>query len=144
MKSLIAEDDLTSRLLLQKLLVPFGHCDVVTNGKECVQAFKKAKAANRPYQLVCLDIMMPEMDGQTALMLIRAFEESAGIPIGKGVKVIMTTALSDMHNVTKAFREMCDGYLTKPIRKDKLLSHLVELGLITAQVQMVSRENSAI
>ena len=74
MKALIVEDDFTSRLLLQGLLQPFGVCHVCINGKEAVEAFKIALDQKEPYDLVCLDIMMPEMDGQTALKEIRAIE----------------------------------------------------------------------
>jgi two-component system chemotaxis response regulator CheY len=135
MKALAVEDDLTSRLLLRRLLVPFGHCDEAVTGIEALQVFKEARAAQRPYQLICLDIMMPEMDGQEVLRTIRAVEEGSGVPRGKGVRILMTTALKDMQNVMSAFRELCDGYLVKPIYKEKLLQHLVEFGLIKAAGQ---------
>lgn len=124
MRALIAEDDLTSRLLLQNLLAPHGSIHTVANGREAVEAFKRATLKRQSFDLICLDIMMPEMDGQTALREIRALEESAGILPGKGAKILMTTALGDAKNVFTAFRELCDGYLVKPIDKGKLLGHL--------------------
>jgi two-component system chemotaxis response regulator CheY len=129
MKTLIVEDDFTSRLLLQKLLAPYGECHTATNGREAVLAFRIATLDGRHYDLVCLDIMMPEMDGQAVLKAVRAAEEAEGVLVGDGAKVIMTTSLSDKGNVFTAFREMCDGYLVKPIDRTKLLGCLTSLGL---------------
>jgi two-component system chemotaxis response regulator CheY len=75
--------------------------------------------------------MMPEMDGQTALKEIRTIEESRGIMLGDGVKIIMTTALSDIDNKIKAVNEFCDGYLVKPIDRSKLLDLIRSFGLIS-------------
>lgn len=130
MRILIVEDDMTSRLLLKKMLEPFGTCDAVVNGKEAVDACHAAREAGAPYGLVCLDIMMPEMDGQTALKAIRAEEEAHALPPSKAAKIVMTTALRDLDNVTHAYRELCDGYLVKPILREKLVGMLKELDLL--------------
>lgn len=124
MKTLIVEDDFTSRILLQGILQPYGTCHVCVNGREAVDAFGKAYADGDPYTLVCLDIMMPEMDGQTALKNMRAIEEARGVNPSEGCKVIMTTALDDKKNIMNAFREQCDIYLVKPIDKAKLIESL--------------------
>jgi two-component system chemotaxis response regulator CheY len=130
MRILIAEDDLSSRLLLRKMLEPFGSCDVAVNGKEAVDAFRMAHDSGQPFDLVCLDIMMPEMDGQAALKLIRAQESDAHCLPSRAVKIVMTTALHDLENVTQAYRELCDGYLTKPLSRPKLVAMLKELDLL--------------
>jgi len=122
---------MTSRLLLRKMLEPFGSCDVAVNGKEAVEAFRQAHESAEPYALVCLDIMMPEMDGQAALKAMRAQEEAKGLPPSRLAKIVMTTALRDLDNVTNAYRELCDGYLVKPILREKLVSLLKELDLLT-------------
>ena len=129
MKTLIVEDDFTSRLLLQEFLRECGASHVAVNGREAVEAFLTAQDAGEPYDLVCLDIMMPEMDGQETLKRLRAAESESGIPAGDGAKVIMTTALGDGENVMAAFREQCDAYLVKPIDKAKLLDELHRLRL---------------
>ena len=130
MKTLIAEDDFTSRLLLQELLKGFGPCHIAANGTEAVKATWAALEAGEPYDLICLDIMMPEMDGRAALAEIRQQEESLQIPSSKGSKIVMTTALDDCKNVFAAFYQLCDGYLFKPIEKAKFLQELHTLGLI--------------
>jgi two-component system chemotaxis response regulator CheY len=129
MKTLIVEDDFTSRLLLQEILKSYGPSHIAVNGKEAVEAVRLALETGEPYGLICLDIMMPEMDGQQALKEIRALEEARGIFSSDGAKIVMTTALGDLANVLAAYRSLCDAYLTKPIQKAKLLEELNKLGL---------------
>lgn len=130
MKTLIVEDDFTSRLLLQELLKIYGPSHIAVNGKEAVEAAHLALEMGEPYNLICLDITMPEMDGHEALRQIREQEEARGIMSSNGAKIVMTTALGDPKNVIAAWRSLCDAYLTKPIRKAKLLEELRKLGLI--------------
>jgi two-component system, chemotaxis family, chemotaxis protein CheY len=130
MKALIVEDDFTSRLLLQKLLAPYGESHIAVNGKEAIDAYRQAVILEEPYDLICLDIMMPEMDGITALREIRLAETSQGLLEGEGARVVMVTALKDMKNVSTAYNEFCDGYLVKPIDRAKLIETLTEFGLI--------------
>jgi two-component system, chemotaxis family, chemotaxis protein CheY len=132
MRILIVEDDMTSRLLLRKMLEPFGSCDVAVNGREAVETFRLAYQGSEGYALICLDIMMPEMDGQAALKAIREIEQNDGCLPSKAVKIVMTTALRDIENVTIAYRELCDGYLVKPILREKLMALLKELDLLTS------------
>lgn len=131
MKTLIVEDDFVSRLLMQELLRVYGQCDVAVNGKEAIVAVASSLEAGTPYDLICMDIMMPEMDGQEALKEVRRLEEKHGREPGQGARVFMTTALRDRQSVMQAFREQCDGYLVKPIEKAKLLGYLRQLGLIS-------------
>jgi two-component system chemotaxis response regulator CheY len=130
MRVLIVEDDFTSRLLLHKFLSDYGECHVAVNGTEAAQAFQRAKQEGQKYDLICMDIMMPEMDGQRALREIRALEQAAGTLSGDEVRVIMTTGLEDTKNLLESFQGWCDAYLTKPIDTAKLLGHLKPFALI--------------
>ena len=130
MKTLIVEDDFTSRLYLQEVLKKFGPADVALNGREAVEAVRVALESGQRYDLVCLDIMMPEMDGQAALKEIRALEEAKGVSMINGARVVMTTALGDSTNILTSFKGQCDVYLTKPVDKAKLLEALKKLKLI--------------
>lgn len=130
MKILLVEDDFTSRLLLQKMLEPHGECHIAVNGREAVCAFGQALDDGSPYELVCLDIMMPELDGQAALREMRAMEEAKGIFSTDGVKIVMTTALADIKNMATAFNKLCDGYLIKPLKVTSINQMLKEQGLV--------------
>jgi two-component system chemotaxis response regulator CheY len=130
MKTLVVDDDFVCRLLLQEILKKYGQCHIAVNGRETVAAVRMALEAGEPYDLICLDIMMPEMDGQQALKEIRVLEESRGIISPRWAKIVMTTALSDSASIRAAMREQCNYFLVKPIRKDKLIEALYSLELI--------------
>jgi two-component system chemotaxis response regulator CheY len=115
---------------LQELLKRYGPVHIAVNGKEAVEAVRAAMDASEPYDLVCLDIMMPVMDGSQALKEIRNIEAARGVLSSHGAKIFMTTALDQMKNVIEAFYGLCDAYIYKPIEKAKLLEHLQEFRLI--------------
>ena len=130
MKCLIVEDDFSARKLLQAYLQDRADCFVAINGKEAVDAVHQALEQGEPYDLICLDIMMPEMDGQETLQAIRQIEHKYRTHGHKGAKVIMTTALSEPEHVIGSFKIGCESYIVKPIRKDDLLHEMAKLGLI--------------
>lgn len=135
MKILIVEDDFVSRKLLTYILNKYGICHVAVNGKEAVEAFEQANHENEPYDLICLDIMMPEMDGYEVLHRIRTFEESRNLWGSDGVKIIMTTAKSMPQDIISAFNAGCEAYVVKPIQKDELISEIKKLGLLQDELQ---------
>lgn len=131
MKCLIVEDDFISRRILKELLSPYFDCDIAVNGEEAISSFKLAHESKKPYDLICMDIMMPEVDGNEALARIRDAEKMMGIPQNLEVKVIMTTALDDPQTVIKSYyKGGATAYLVKPISKQKLLFEMRLLGLI--------------
>ncbi len=130
MRILLVEDDLVSRLVMTGNLSKIGQCDVASDGVEAVEAVRMALEGGEPYDLICLDIMMPKMDGQQALKEIRALEAESDIAKEVRCKIIMTTALSDIKNVSEAYKSECDAYIAKPIKPKKLLEKVKELGLM--------------
>ena len=131
MYSLIVEDDFVSRKILQKVLSQFGECDIATNGLEAIEAFKMAREQSTPYDLICMDIMMPVVDGQQALREIRQLEKDYGLKSEDAVKVIMTTALNDKKEVIDAFyKGEAASYFVKPFEVDEFVKELKVLGLL--------------
>ena len=130
LRVLLAEDDFSSRLLLQTFLSTYGECHIAANGLEAVEAFRSALEHGHRYGLVCMDIMMPEMDGREAVRRIRALEEEHGILSTSGAKIVMTTALDDVKNVIQCFHELSDSYLTKPVDLAQLLGQMKGYRLI--------------
>jgi two-component system, chemotaxis family, chemotaxis protein CheY len=129
-KTLLVEDDFASRLVLQTFLNRYGECHVAVNGKEAVEAFRSALDSGQGYDLICMDIMMPEMDGREAIRRVRALEQARGIRSTGGVKIVMTTALDDYKEVSQCFTDLCDAYLVKPIDLAKLLRHMRAFQLV--------------
>ena len=130
MKILIVDDDPICRKVLIRLLQPFGLCTEAKDGREAIDAFRSAMNENQPYNLICLDVMMPDVDGRSALTQLRIMEEDRETSPEERAKIVMTTALSDRKDIEGAFRDDCDSYVTKPVRKDDLLGKLRQLGLI--------------
>lgn len=127
---LIAEDDFVSRTVIHEILSPFGVCDLAADGREAVMAFEATVKEGGRYDLVCLDIMMPIMDGTQALKSIRDIEEKYEIMGTSRAKIVMTTALDSMDQVFKAFRLQCDAYVTKPLSRAKILNQLRKLHML--------------
>ena len=130
MKFLVSDDDFDSRRLVQKILYPFGYVDVTTDGEEAVAAFQTALRDNDPYDLITLDIIMPNADGQQALREIREIEKERGIPPEKVAKIIMISGLDDPQEAHDAFfLGTATSYIIKPIRRQALLDEIRRLGL---------------
>jgi two-component system chemotaxis response regulator CheY len=133
MKSLIADDDDLVRKVLQKRLNRFGLCHAVADGTLAVQAFEQALQDEAPYDLICLDIIMPHMDGQGALRRIRELEKCKGIRACHEAKVLMLTGLDDPHSVIEAFYQGgASSYLVKPLDWHRVQEELQQMGLLTA------------
>lgn len=130
MKCLVIDDDFDSRRLLQKILHPFAYVDVATDGEEGVLAFHQALKENDPYQLITLDLVMPNSDGQQALREIREIEKEMGIPEKNGVKIIVVSGLDDNQEIHDTFfLGKATSYMVKPIRRQILLEEVENLGL---------------
>lgn len=135
MRILIAEDDYISRRFLLKFLSQFGDCDVTVDGMEAIEVFMMSLDEKRYYDLICLDIMMPEVDGIKALKTIRKLELERNIPIENQTRIIMTTALNATDEIFNSFESGSEAYAVKPIDTDKLRDVMVRLGLdITVNV----------
>lgn len=130
MRILIAEDDLASRMFLSKFLSQYGECDIVVDGLETIDAYLLAMRERKPYDLLCLDVMMPKIDGVKVLRAIRDLEIQKFILPEKRLKIIITTALAETDLVKAAFEIGCDGYAAKPIDTERLVELLRKLNLI--------------
>lgn len=131
MKILIAEDDRISRTFLQKFMQNYGTVDLAVDGLEAVDLYMDSVKNNNRYDLLCLDIMMPKVDGLKVLKVIRQIEKQSQIPDAEHLKIIMMTALADVGYVDEAFRQGCDAYASKPVNTEKVEEVMRNLGLIT-------------
>jgi len=127
---LVADDMEINRKLMWSLLMHQGEVDFANDGLQTVQAWKKALAEGKPYDLILLDIMMPEMDGQQALAEIRHQEAALGFDSGQEVKVAMVTCLGDYDNALEGFKNGVADYLVKPVDKSKIEHLLHDLNLL--------------
>lgn len=122
MKALVVDDDPATRIVLQEILSRYAEVHSCADGAEAVQACSRALDRNEPYDLICLDLFMPAINGIDALRLIRQEEERHGRPRQRGAKVIVTTAAGDAENIQTAFEQLCDAYMVKPVDGAELLN----------------------
>ena len=115
MRILIAEDDFASRKVVLKFLSVYGECDVTVDGMEAVDAFMMALEEDKPYDLICLDVMMPVMDGIAATDKIREFSN---------VPIILLTAKSETEDVVLGLNVGADDYITKPFVPVEVLARV--------------------
>jgi two-component system sensor histidine kinase/response regulator len=112
LKILLAEDNLVNQKLATRLLEKRDHSvTVVLNGREALGALEKSS-----YDLVLMDMQMPEMDGFEAVRVLREKEKSTG----KHQPVIAMTALAMADDRERCMAVGMDGYLSKPIRPQEL------------------------
>jgi PAS domain S-box-containing protein len=127
LRVLLAEDNPVNQTLAMRILERLGHkVHVVNNGKE---AFERAQAEE--FDVILMDVQMPEMDGLEATGAIRNAEAGTG----KHVSIVAMTA-----HAMKGDREKClsagmDGYLSKPIRIDELKGAMSEIEKIRSKGQ---------
>lgn len=120
---LLAEDNAVNQKVALRLLQQFGYlADVAHNGAEAVNA-----VTTRPYDVVFMDVQMPEMDGLQATRRIREFESASGGRLRKHIIIAMTA------NAMVGDRERCiaagmDDYLPKPVGPDGLRTMIEKWG----------------
>lgn len=130
MRILIVDDDYFSRVKLKAMLSRYGDCDAMPGGNVALEMFLRAHSEGVPYDLVTLDIDMPDMPGQDVLLQMRSWERDNKQTTGDGVPVLMITVMEDATSVVTSFMEGCHWYLVKPLSREKLENALRSLGLL--------------
>lgn len=130
MKCLVVEDDIVSNKILNTFLKYFGECTAVFDGDQAVEAYKEALQANEPFDLVCMDIMMPNLDGRQAVAQIRKIEKQHGISENEKAKIIMTTCVDEEEDIRLAYHYGCNAYMVKPIYQQSLMAEMGKLGIL--------------
>ena len=115
---LVAEDNEINALLTRSLLLRLGHRPVVaTNGAMAVESWIAAESAGTPYDVVLMDVQMPEIDGIEATRRIRMREAGR---CGRRTPVLALTANTLVEDRYACFEAGMDGYLIKPLDRERL------------------------
>jgi CheY-like chemotaxis protein/HPt (histidine-containing phosphotransfer) domain-containing protein len=118
LRVLVAEDNSVNQLFIEMMLGRLGHfVDVVANGVEAVEAVKRV-----PYDLILMDIQMPEMDGTTATKVIRQLDR----PISR-IPIIALTANAMLGQREEYLSAGMDDYVSKPIEPLLLLAAMARV-----------------
>lgn len=129
MKFLIVDDDPVSREILIKILSEYAECEPAKNGVEALSIYKKGFEDWAPFDLITLDISMPEMDGKKVLQTIRAIENEKRVPKDKRVKILISSAQKDRETIISCVQMGCDDYISKPFDREIILKKLHKLGI---------------
>jgi two-component system chemotaxis response regulator CheY len=133
-RCLVVDDDELGRELIAQYLEGIAECDMAENGLHAVEKFRDAFEGGNPYDIIILDIVMPEMDGHAAAKEIRQIEKEWGITSNKGVNIIVLSSLNTPNDVIQAYvSAQSVAHLVKPVHPDKLLATLNKLGIRTTQ-----------
>lgn len=128
MKILVVDDELVSRKKMTKIVTEYGQVDSVKNGKAAISAVKTALEDWKLYNLITLDISMPDINGTEVLSSIRNLESERGLDDEERAKILMVTSHSDVETV-KACAGKCDGYVIKPFNKEVLVDRMRKIGM---------------
>ena len=128
MKTLVVDDELVSRKKMNLIMNGISECVAVDCGNDAIAAFEKAWENQSPFDLITLDIFMPEMDGKDVLKKIRQIESDRNVPWDKRVKIFMVTAQSDKDTIIDCVQAGCDDFITKPFDKSTIIKKLVKTG----------------
>jgi two-component system chemotaxis response regulator CheY len=132
-KTLIVDDSTTALQMMGYMLNKCGLADITEakDGLHALKRFERELLIGTRYSLVFLDIVMPLLDGQETLKLMRAMEADAGVKAEDRAVIIMATSLSSTDDIMKAvFDGECSDYLVKPFGADDvrgmLLKHQID------------------
>lgn len=129
-RCLVVDDDELGRELIASYLEGIAECEMAENGLQAVEMFRDAFEGGNPYDLIILDIVMPEMDGHTAAREIRMIEKEWGVSINNGVSIVVLSSLNTPSDVIQAYvSARSAAHLVKPVQPDKLLAILGKLGM---------------
>jgi len=122
---LVAEDNEINALLMRSLLTRLGHHAVITtNGEAALESWLAARSAGAPYDLILMDIQMPQLDGIETTKRIRAHEAGQA---GRLTPILALTANTLVEDRYACFEAGMDGFLIKPLDRDKLADALAGL-----------------
>lgn len=115
MKILVVEDDKNSAKLMVLFLAQYGTVVHVVDGLAAFSEVMSAVSIGEPFDLIMMDIMMPNMDGIETVQCIRDFERKADVSREQGAKIIMVSALADDTVRAEAYQKGCAAYIRKPV-----------------------------
>lgn len=131
MKALVVDDEVVSRKKMVKILGKFGECEEAENGKQAIEKFSvNAVDGTASFDVVTLDISMPDMSGLDVLERIRKIEIEKSIAKEDQVKILMVTSKSEKETVRLSIEGGCNDYVIKPFNNQSIEIKLERVGLL--------------
>lgn len=131
LKILVAEDNTVNQLLIKLMLEKLGYrCDVVSNGIEVIESIRRCR-----YDLILMDVQMPEMGGVEATETIRNLEKESS----QHIRIVAVTANAMQGDRQIFMKAGMDDYISKPIQINELVQ-----ALVNRQPEDIAAKNKAI
>lgn len=127
MRSLVIDDEFVALTKMASLLASLGECDAATNGQQALELFLKAFKDRRPYDLIAIDINLPNING---ICLLNRFQAEERMRNGLRSRKLIVSADSSVSNVRAALASHCDAFLVKPVKRATLIEKLVSFRLL--------------
>lgn len=127
MRILVIDDEFVALTKMTAILSEYGHCAAATNGRQAYEMYCEAIMQNEPFDLITIDLNMPELDGLELLERFRSYEKSTG---AESPRKIVISAEGQPQKVLAANKRHCDAYLVKPVSREILVKKLEELGIM--------------
>ncbi|KAG2030999.1 CheY-like superfamily [Suillus americanus] len=129
---LLAEDNMVNQKIAVKILENYGHTvEIAENGSLAVEAFQTRVQANKPFDIILMDVSMPFMGGMEATELIRMYEMNKGL---LRTPIIALTAHAMVGDRERCLQAGMDDHITKPLRRGDLLNLINKLAGERAQL----------
>jgi putative nucleotidyltransferase with HDIG domain len=129
MRILIVDDEMVSRTKLELIMEYFGDCKTVNQGDDALAAFHEAHRDDDPFNLIMLDINLPDMDGIKVLSTIRNTEKELNIDQSRKAKILMTSSYRNKDRIVASVQSGCDDYIGKPFDLNLIRTKLGKLGI---------------
>ena len=129
-KILIVDDSASIREQFSAILTPLAECHMAVNGQEAVDLIRETQGKGKNFDMVIMDVIMPEKDGLTAVKEIREFEKENGWDGDNTLTIIIATTIKDQARILVAQYECgADAYIAKPFTEETVLQTLRNNGL---------------
>ncbi|MHC4871983.1 MAG: response regulator [Planctomycetota bacterium] len=130
MRILIVDDDYISRTKLKTILEEYGDCDASPTGEIALKMFVAAHKEKLPYNLITMDLSMPDVNGIEVVKRIRMWEKDNKTYESEfEAKIFMITADQEAKNIVNSFKSGCEWHIQKPVSPEKIREGIKEIEL---------------
>ena len=129
-RALIVEDEHVAREKLKMLMSKFSDCKTVETGEDAIRSFSDSLHSKHYFNVVLLDIGLPDMNGKAILNKIHQLEKEKGVAPEDKTKIIMVTASAAGQALFGSIHDNCDDYLLKPVNEAILRDKLNAVGVL--------------